>query len=144
MSVSIPRRGLIVGGTTGVVGALVTAGTAHAATPESALERAINAGPARAASSKAGIGTMAVATGVQFTGTLAARASARWFTFNWPATWQVVWTAMSNSPHAGVIQIDWSVAVERASFDFVTYHITIRNLSSEHVDVEGRYGVLNL
>ena len=37
-------------------------------------------------------------TGVQFTGTLGPNASNRWFTFNWPSTWHVLWTVMPTTP----------------------------------------------
>jgi hypothetical protein len=35
------------------------------------------------------------------------------------------------------------VQVERASADFITYWITIRNITSAPVDIEARYAVLN-
>lgn len=81
--------------------------------------------------------------GVQFTGTIAASATRRWFTFNWPATWHVVWYVVPTSPRVGAPQIEWQVAVERASSTNITYWITIRNLTSSAVDIEARYAVLN-
>ena len=36
--------------------------------------------------------------GVQFTGSVPGSSSRRWFTFNWPANWDVVWTVVSTSP----------------------------------------------
>lgn len=80
--------------------------------------------------------------GVQFTGTLAANATQRWFTFNWPASWHVVWYVVPTSPRGGP-QIEWSVAVERASSTHITYWITIKNLTSNPVNIEARYAVLN-
>ena len=81
--------------------------------------------------------------GVQFTGTIPASATQRWFTFNWPASWHVVWYVVPTSPRIGAPQIEWSVAVERASSTHITYWITIRNLTSSPVNIEARYAVLN-
>lgn len=81
--------------------------------------------------------------GVQFTGTIAANATQRWFTFNWPASWHVVWYVVPTSPRSGAPQIEWSVAVERASDTAITYWITIRNLTSNPLNIEARYAVLN-
>lgn len=81
--------------------------------------------------------------GVQFTGTVAANTSQRWFTFNWPATWHVVWYVVPTSPVIGAPQIEWSVAVERASGTAITYWITIRNVTAAPVNIEARYAVLN-
>lgn len=82
-------------------------------------------------------------TNTQFTGSLAPGASNRWFTFNWPATWHVVWYMVPTSPQSGAPQVDWDVAVERASTTHCTYWITVKNLSSRTVTFEGRYAVLN-
>ncbi len=80
--------------------------------------------------------------GVQFTGVLAANQTQRWFTFNWPAHWHVVWTVVPTSPRVGAPQIRWNVEVERASDAFITYWITISNLTNESVNIEARYAVL--
>lgn len=82
-------------------------------------------------------------TNTQFTGSLAPGASNRWFTFNWPATWHVVWYVVPTSPRSGAPQVDWDVSVERASTTHCTYWITVKNLSSQPVTFEGRYAVLN-
>ncbi|HEX2026338.1 MAG TPA: S8 family peptidase [Actinomycetota bacterium] len=80
--------------------------------------------------------------GVQFTGTVAASSSARWFTYRWPAHWHVVWTVVPTTPKPGGPQISWSVQVERADDAFITYWITITNHTSEDVGIEARYAVL--
>lgn len=80
--------------------------------------------------------------GVQFTGVLAANQTQRWFTFRWPAHWHVVWTVVPTSPRPGAPQIRWNVEVERASDAFITYWITITNLTNETVNIEARYAVL--
>jgi hypothetical protein len=79
--------------------------------------------------------------GVQFTGSVPANTTRRWFTFNWPAHWHVVWNVVPTSPQPGTIQIEWKVQVERASDQFITYWISITNLSSTPVDIEARYAV---
>lgn len=82
-------------------------------------------------------------TGVQFTGALGPNATNRWFTFNWPAAWHVVWHVMPSTPRPGAPELDWDVAVERASATAVTYWITVTNLTNQTVNFEGRYVVLN-
>jgi len=59
--------------------------------------------------------------GVQWTGSLNPNETKKWFTFNWPATWHMVWTVMPTTIKAGVPEIIGSVQVERASAEFVTY-----------------------
>lgn len=81
--------------------------------------------------------------GVQFTGNIPAGATRRWFTFNWNAANQVVWTIVPTSPRPGSPQVEWSVEVERANSSAITYWITIKNLTSTPVDIEARYAVLN-
>lgn len=82
-------------------------------------------------------------TNTQFTGSLGAGASNRWFTFNWPAAWHVVWYVVPTSPKSGAPQVDWDVAVERADATHCTYWITVKNLTSSTVTFEARYAVLN-
>jgi hypothetical protein len=81
-------------------------------------------------------------TGVQWTGTLAANATGRWFTHSWPANWHVIWYVVPTSQRAGAPQIDWDVAVERADASQVTYWITVKNLTPESVTFEARYTVM--
>lgn len=82
-------------------------------------------------------------TSTQFTGSLGPNASNRWYTFNWPATWHVVWYVVPTSPQPGVPSIDWDVSVERASSTHCTYWITVKNLSGSPVTFEARYAVMN-
>ncbi len=81
--------------------------------------------------------------GVQFQGNLPANATQRWFTYNWPAAWHVVWHVVPTSARSGAPQIDWDVEVERASDQYITYWITIRNLRPNPVDIEARFAVLS-
>ena len=81
-------------------------------------------------------------TGVQFTGTLSANQTQRWFTFNWPVAWHVVWYMIPTTNQA-VPEVSWSVAVQRADAAFVTYWITVTNLTATPVTFEGRYAILS-
>jgi hypothetical protein len=81
--------------------------------------------------------------GTQWTGSLGPNQTQRWFTFNWPATWHIVWTVMPVTPFAGGAEVTWSVAIERASAEFVTYWITVQNLSNVPITFEGRYAILS-
>lgn len=81
--------------------------------------------------------------GTQFTGTLAPNASGRWFTFNWPASWHVIWHMMPVTPAIGAPEVEWTVEVERADPDNVTYWLQVRNLSAKQINFEGRYAVMN-
>lgn len=80
--------------------------------------------------------------GVQFTGTVPAHSTRRWFTFNWPAHWNVVWTVVPLTAHAGAPQIDFDVLVERASDAYITYWIDVTNVTAEAVNIEARYALL--
>jgi hypothetical protein len=79
---------------------------------------------------------------VQFTGIVPANATHRWFTHSWPAHWHVVWTVVPTSPRVGAPQISWSVQVERASDQYITYWISITNLTPEPANIEARYAVV--
>ena len=79
----------------------------------------------------------------QWIGTLAANQTNRWFTFNWPASWHMVWTVMPTTPSAVGAQITWSVAVQRSNAEFATYWITVQNLTNVPVTFEGRYAILS-
>jgi hypothetical protein len=81
--------------------------------------------------------------GRQWVGQLAAHQTQRWFTFNWPATWHILWTVMPTTAFAGGAEVTWSVALERANSEFVTYWITVTNLSNVPISFEGRYAILS-
>ena len=80
--------------------------------------------------------------GTQFTGTVAANATQRWFTHSWPPDWNVVWTVVPTTPAPGAPQIEWSVEVQRSSPTAVTYWIDVHNLTAASVEVEGRFAIL--
>ena len=50
---------------------------------------------------------------------------------------------MPTTVRPGAPQVSWNVQVERASAEFVTYWITVTNLTASPVDFEGRYCVLS-
>jgi hypothetical protein len=81
--------------------------------------------------------------GTQFSGTIAAGATQKWFTHSWPPDWHVVWTVVPTTAQPSAPQIDWDVEVQRASPTAITYWITIRNLSGAPVSIEARYEVMN-
>ncbi|MFF1870149.1 hypothetical protein [Kitasatospora herbaricolor] len=81
--------------------------------------------------------------GVQWSATLAANASQRYFTWGWPAPWNVVWTVMPTTVKAGAPETSWQVQVERGDHEYATYWITVTNLTNAPVTFEGRYAVLS-
>jgi photosystem II stability/assembly factor-like uncharacterized protein len=81
--------------------------------------------------------------GTQWSGTLAANETRSWFTFNWPATWHVIWTVMPTTPKPGAAELGWTVRVERASATMATYWIEVQNLTNVPVTFEGRYCILS-
>jgi hypothetical protein len=81
-------------------------------------------------------------TGVQWNGNIGANATVTWFTWGWPANWHVVWHLMPTTVRNGNPQLDWDVSVERASNSHCTYWVTVKNLTNQAVNFEGRFAVL--
>lgn len=81
-------------------------------------------------------------SGVQFTGTLAANETRRWFTFNWREWQRVEWWMLPTTITPGGAQVRWDVALERASGNRITYWLTVTNLTAAPLTFEGRYTVL--
>ncbi|MFP5247293.1 MAG: WD40/YVTN/BNR-like repeat-containing protein, partial [Thermoanaerobaculia bacterium] len=81
--------------------------------------------------------------GVQFTGTVAANATQRWFAHSWPAVWNVLWTVMPTTLFSGGQEIGLTVQVERPNAEFVTYWLTVRNYTAAPVAFEGRFCILS-
>jgi hypothetical protein len=48
------------------------------------------------------------------------------------------------TPREGAPQVSWEVQVERADAEYVTYWITVENLTPGSVTFEGRYSILSL
>jgi hypothetical protein len=82
-------------------------------------------------------------TGIQWTGTIAPNATQRWFTWGWSVNEHVVWYLMPTTPRPGAPELDWDVAVERANNTQCTYWITVKNLTNQNVNFEGRFAVLS-
>jgi hypothetical protein len=80
--------------------------------------------------------------GVQWTDTMPPNATIDYFTWGWPACWDVLWLPMATTPETGVPEIVWKVQVERSTPYFLTYHIVITNLTNSPMSIEGRYAVL--
>jgi hypothetical protein len=81
--------------------------------------------------------------GLQFVGVIPGAATQRWYTFNWPVHWHVVWTIMPLTTCSGAPQLTWRTQVERANATYVTYWIVVTNLTSNAVRFEGRYDILS-
>jgi hypothetical protein len=82
-------------------------------------------------------------SGVQFTGTVPARATRRWFTHSWPAYWYVVWQVIPTAPVQDLAaQLEWKIQVERQTETLLKYYIEVSNLSSRQISFEARYTVL--
>jgi hypothetical protein len=79
--------------------------------------------------------------GVQWTDTMPPNATIDYFTWGWPASWDVVWTPTSDTVDGGGPQMTWNVQVGRSPY-FITYHIVIANLTNAPLSVEGRYAIL--
>ena len=80
--------------------------------------------------------------GVQLRGNVAASSTRRWFTHSWPADCHVVWSVVPATVRGGAAQIRWDVHVERASTGYITYWISVTNLTTVPCDIEARYAVL--
>ncbi len=80
--------------------------------------------------------------GTQWLGTIGPNQTQHWFTFNWPASWHMVWTVMPLTPCPGGPQLTHTVQVERASTTKATHWLTVKNLTSQSVRFEGRYDIL--
>jgi len=81
--------------------------------------------------------------GVQFTATIAANATQRWFTHSWPFHWFVVWTVVPTAPAVdGPAQVEAKVQITRQAEALLKYFIEIKNLTGAPVTVQARYTVL--
>ena len=82
-------------------------------------------------------------SGVQFTGTVGAGQTGRWFTHSWPDMWQVLWTVVPTAPIIdGNAQIEYSIQVDRQAFGLLKYFIQVTNLTGGPVNIEARFDVL--
>jgi hypothetical protein len=79
--------------------------------------------------------------GTQFTGTLTPNQSANYYTFGWPAAWDVAWTMIPTTGGTGA-QVQCNVSTQ-LSGTTLTYWIAVKNMTSSNVNFQGRYAVLN-
>jgi Astacin (Peptidase family M12A) len=81
--------------------------------------------------------------GVQFTRTIPANSTQRFFTHSWPFYWFIVWTVVPTAPAIdGPAQIEWKVQITRQTDALLKYFLEIKNVSLNPVTVEARYNVL--
>lgn len=81
--------------------------------------------------------------GTQFTGSVPAGGTVRWFTHSWPVAAHVVWTVVPTTVGGTGAQVEWDVQVQMAGTGVLTYWLTVRNLAATPVDVQGRYAILS-
>ena len=79
--------------------------------------------------------------GTQFTGTLAPNQSVNYFTFGWPAAWNMSWLIVPTTPGTGA-QVQWTVSTELSGAT-LTYWLLVKNLTPATVNIQGRYAALN-
>jgi hypothetical protein len=80
--------------------------------------------------------------GTQFHGSIGAGQTRRWFTWNWPACWHVLWTAQPTVPVTPVPSLRLRTQVERASRERITYWLEVTNDSDQAVEFDGRYEIV--
>ena len=79
--------------------------------------------------------------GTQFNGTLTANQTINYYTFNWPAAWNVSWMMIPTTPGTAT-QLQWTVSTQLSGSN-ITYWIQVKNLTAATVNFQGRYAVLN-
>ncbi|MFF0943327.1 M12 family metallopeptidase [Kocuria sp. CPCC 205300] len=82
-------------------------------------------------------------SGTQYSTTVAANGTLRFFTHSWPGYWFVVWTVVPRSPAVdGPAQVEWKIQATRQTDRLIKYFVEIRNLQAYPVTVDARYDVL--
>jgi hypothetical protein len=82
--------------------------------------------------------------GVQFRSSVPANATRRWFTHSWPEQYRVVWLVVPTGPvQDSSAQVEWNVEVTRQASNKLKYFIEVKNLSSQAINFETRYAILN-
>lgn len=81
--------------------------------------------------------------GVQFSGTVPANSTRRWFTHSWPHHWYVLWDIIPTAPAVdGPAQIRSKIQVEKQAETLLKYYIEVTNLRPYPVTISARYEVL--
>jgi len=78
--------------------------------------------------------------GTQFRGTLPPYATEAWFTYNWPEYYFVAAEVVPTTPGAGPHPS--RVKIERPNGAYITYWISISNLTNQPVSFEAHYDIL--
>lgn len=82
--------------------------------------------------------------GVQFTGSVPAGQTRRWFTHSWNATRNVVWMVVPTGPPVdGGAQLEWKVQATRQTPTLIKWFIEVKNVTNVAVNFEARYAILN-
>ncbi len=82
--------------------------------------------------------------GVQFSGTVPAGQTRRWFTHSWNANSNVVWIVVPTGPAVdGGAQLEWKVQCTRQTPTLLKWFLEIKNVTNVAVTFEARYAVLN-
>lgn len=82
--------------------------------------------------------------GVQFSGTVNAGQTRRWFTHSWNANSNVVWIVVPTGPAVdGEAQLEWKVQCTRQAPTLLKWFIEVKNVTNVAVTFEARYAVLN-
>jgi hypothetical protein len=80
--------------------------------------------------------------GVQWTGVVPANQTVTWFTYNWPEYYFVIWEVVPLTP-GNRAQVTWQTKVERPSGAYITYWISVTNLTNQNVQIQGRYCIVS-
>lgn len=64
-----------------------------------------------------------------------------WFTFNWPEYYFVIWEVVPTAPGNGP-QVTWQTKIERPSGAYITYWISVTNLTNQNVPIQGRFCIV--
>lgn len=82
--------------------------------------------------------------GTQFTGSVNAGQTRRWFTHSWNASRNVVWMMVPTAPAVdGPAQLEWKVLTTRQAANLIKWFIEVRNVTNVPVTFEARYAILN-
>jgi hypothetical protein len=82
--------------------------------------------------------------GVQFTGSVPAGQTRRWFTHSWNAANNVVWIIVPTAPAIdGNAQLEWKVQSTRQAANLIKWFLEVKNVTNVDVQFEARYAILN-
>lgn len=82
--------------------------------------------------------------GVQFSGSVPAGQTRRWFTHSWNANSNMLWSIVPTGPAVdGEAQLEWKVQCTRQTPTLLKWFLEIKNVTNVAVTFEARYAVLN-